>query len=166
MKRVLLDTSVYGELIKDLKVVDALAKGVPTEFVIYGTRVIRQELRAISKKVRIGKESKRKLLLSVYDLFVRKENHDLKETGIIETVAENYYATYRKVGGAASYRAIVGDFKIVACASVHRLDIVVSHDTASMLSVKALQAYELVNKNYRLQCPEFIPYVKFKGRLV
>ena len=166
MKRLLFDTSVYGELVKDLRVVDALAERIPKDFVVYGTRLIRRELRAISRKVKIGKESKRKLLLSVYDFFVRKDNHNLKETDIIETIAQRYYAAYKKFGGALSYDALANDFNIVACASVHRLDVVVSHDTASMLSGNAMRAYESVNKNYQLQLPEFIPYVKFKERLI
>lgn len=166
MKRVLLDTSVYGELIKDMNLVGVLASQVPNDFVIYGTRIIRQELRAISKKAKLGNESKRKLLLSVYDLFVRKENHDLKVTDIIELVAQNYHTAYKKFGGAISYSGVLSDFTIVACASVHRLNIVVSHDKASMLSGSALRAYEAVNRKYQLELPEFVTFDKFKEGLI
>ncbi len=166
MKRILFDTSVYGELIKDPKLVDTLVLRIPLDIVIYGNQIIRKELRAISKEAKLGKESKRKLLLSVYDLFIRKTNHDLKITDIIEIIAQKYYSEYRKSGGALAYKAIANDLRIVACASVHHLNIVVSHDTKSMLSEHAISAYAKVNSQYQLEQPDFIPFTKFKKRFI
>ena len=161
-KRIILDTSVYGRLIEDIDVVPKIVKGIPERFVIYGNRLIRNELRAVAKKERIGAESKRKLVLSIYDLFVRKDNHILKITDLVELIANRYYGEYNKLKGGCGYDDIINDFKIIACASLHKLDIVVSHDTKSMLGIKAIKAYEKVNKDYQMRTPEFIPYQKFK----
>jgi len=54
MKRVILDTSVYGELIKETSIVDVLVKIVPAQYVLYGTNIIRNELRDLSKEARLG----------------------------------------------------------------------------------------------------------------
>ncbi|MBI2971452.1 MAG: hypothetical protein HYY37_03490 [Candidatus Aenigmarchaeota archaeon] len=52
MKRVLLDTSVYGELITGALARDTSAKLVPGHYVIYGTKTIRNELRDVAKEAR------------------------------------------------------------------------------------------------------------------
>ena len=36
MKRILFDTSVYGELIEEFNVVDKIVKIIPKRFVVYG----------------------------------------------------------------------------------------------------------------------------------
>ncbi|MEK6887835.1 MAG: hypothetical protein AABX14_02705 [Candidatus Aenigmatarchaeota archaeon] len=43
MKRVILDTSVYGELIKETSIVDVLVKMVPAQYVLYGANIIIRE---------------------------------------------------------------------------------------------------------------------------
>jgi len=73
MKRVILDTSVYGELVIDMQARRALVSLVPVKYVIYGTRIIRNELRAISKEAKVEGKSKRNLLLQLYDSFVKKK---------------------------------------------------------------------------------------------
>jgi len=161
-KRVILDTSVYGRLIEEFDIINKIVILIPEKFVIYGNKIIRNELRAVSKKERIGTESKRKLVLGIYDLFVRKEHHVLKITDLIEIIANKYYVEYNKLKGGYSYDSIINDFKIIACASLHNLDIVVSHDTKSMLGQKAIKAYETVNKSYQIRTPELIEYQKFK----
>ena len=55
---------------------------------------------------------------------------------------------------------------MVACASLFRLDVVVSSDNKSMLSKVAIKAYGLVNGIKKLRNPEFINYQKFKRWLL
>ena len=45
VKRIMLDASVYGKLIEEPEVTDRLAKKIPNEIVVYGSEVIRKELR-------------------------------------------------------------------------------------------------------------------------
>ena len=162
MKRILLDTSVYGELIEDLDVVDKIAKLIPQKYIIYGTKLIRNELRAVSRKEKIGKESKRKLVLYIYDLLIKKDKHDLKITDLVEIISNKYYVEYNRLKGGYGYRSIINDFKIIACASLHNLDIVISRDMKSMLGEKAIKSYETINKSYQIRTPEFITYKKFR----
>ena len=52
MKRILLDTNVYGKLVKDTFIFPLLLERKKrNDIVVYGTDVVRKELRAISKKV-------------------------------------------------------------------------------------------------------------------
>ena len=98
MKRVLLDTSVYGRLVEDGEFSLTLYKYIPQDIVVYGNEIIRKELRAISKEARISGESKRKLLLRLYDSFVRKEKHVLKITKFVEILANEYFNEYEYHG--------------------------------------------------------------------
>jgi rRNA-processing protein FCF1 len=134
MEKVMLDTSVYGELIKEVSIANAIIALVPKKYVIYGTKIIRSELRDIAKEARIEGRSKRNLLLQLYDSFVRQDH----------------------------LQNMINDLRIVACASFHNLDIVVSNDEKSMLSEDALPAYAAVCKEFRLRVPKFILYRKFK----
>ncbi len=162
MKRVMFDTNIYGRLIEETEVIVMIAKHVPYNLVVYGTPVIRNELRALSKEARLDGKSKKILLLNVYDKFVRKDNHNLKITDIIEIVANGYFIEYKKMGGSLSLTEMINDFRIVACASMHHLDIVVSEDERSMLSLQAIGAYSAVNEKNQLRNPEFISFKKFK----
>jgi len=54
------------------------------------------------------------------------------------------------------------DLRIVGCASFHKLDIIVSKDTKSMLSPEAIKAYKTVCSEFGLRTPEFISYATFR----
>ena len=162
MKRILFDTNIYGRLIEEPDVVLRIAKHIPSYFVVYGITIIRNELRSLSKEAKLDGKSKRILLLNVYDSFIKKENHNLKITGIIEIIAHDYFVEYKKAGGSLSLKEVINDFRIVACASVHNLDIVVSEDNKSMLSSHSLKSYNQVNKSNQLKNPEFVSFNKFK----
>ena len=151
MKRIILDTSVYGELIKEADVVSTLARLVPAD---------------IAKEARIEGRSKRNLLLHVYDSFIKKDHHDLDVIPLIEIIASEFYKKYRDDGGAKSLKEMINDLRIVACAAFYNLDIVVSNDEKSMLSEHALAAYRIVCKEFSLHIPEFIPYRKFKEMII
>lgn len=148
MKRVILDTSVYGELIKEIDVVDKLVKLVPTRYVLYGTSIIRNELRDLSIEARF-----------------EGNHHNLDITSIIEIIASEFYKKYRANGGSRSLREMIDDFRIIACASFYGLDVVISHDEKSMLCNESIRAYNIVCEEFNLAVPEFIPYRSFKGMI-
>lgn len=166
MKRTLLDTSVYGELIKNTDTADKLAKLVPAKYVIYGTKFIRDELRATSKAARIEGKSKRSLLLRVYDTLVKKDHHTLEPTPIIDVIAGEFYRHYRKNGGSKSLKDMVTDFRIVAVGAFYSLDIVVSNDEKSMLSDTAIAAYKEVCSDFGMEVPDFLLYRRFKEMII
>lgn len=143
--------------------IDAIKDGIKRDTVIiYGLRLVRKELRAASRSKYIGNRGLRISLLSLYDEISKMEyeiTEDMKRT------AEAYYKTYREFGGSKSMKSIIDDLLIVACASAHQIDIVVSEDNKSMLTENALKAYRLVNSIMRKRTPDFIGYEKFKQML-
>ena len=124
--------------------------------VIYGNRFIRKELRRSNIK------SLRLSLLSLYDEIAKKEYEITDE---MEEIANSYYETYREFGGSKSKDSIINDFIIVACATLHNLDLVVSEDEKSMLTENAIRAYNLVNSIIRKRTPEFVGYERFRNML-
>ena len=59
-------------------------------------------------------------------------------------------------------RKIINDFKIVACASIKKMDIVYSEDKHSLKSVYATKAYDIVNFKLNLRTPNLIDYNTLK----
>ena len=138
MKRVLLDTNIYG------------------------TSLIRKELRDVSAHLTFDGKNKRIMLLQAYSSFVRKENHNLEINDFVILLANKYFEEYKKQRGTFSINELLCDFTIVACASLHNLDIVVSDDKRTMLSEKAKQAYAEVNRVHQFRSPFFYVYDQFK----
>lgn len=163
MKRVLLDTNIYGELVIDteLEEVKDCFERIKGEIVIYGLRLIRNELRATSKLSVLKGRNLRIALLSLYDYFTGKR--ELKsDNAELNQLSDDYYKRYLSFGGSKSKDVMLNDFLIVACASKNRLDIVVSGDEATMLTENAIKAYESANKEMELKTPSFIEYKEFK----
>ena len=48
------------------------------------------------------------------------------------------------------------DFQIVACATIHQLDILVTQDRRTMISEDARRAYEIANRKNKLETPAFL----------
>ena len=165
MKRILFDTSVYGKLIEDLEIVEKIGKLIPNKFVVYGAKIIREELRETPKKLKIEAGNKRILLLHIYDSFVKKEHHDLGYNKLIETLTEDYFKEYKKQQGSLSKRSMKNDLIIIAIATIYQLDIIISNDKKSMLSNSAINAYEKINKEYGLKNPIFKTYKEFKEEI-
>ncbi len=165
MKRVLLDTNIYGEMVQDMEVdtvVDLIIR--KRYFIIYGSSIVRKELRDTSKNELLdGSKNLRISLIGLYRKLT--ENHELEITREMIEIAENYYKAYREFGGSKSKESIIDDFVIVACASVKNLDIVVSEDDSSMLRENAIRAYQLVNRIIKKETPSFIGYEEFKAQL-
>ena len=163
MKRVLLDTNIYGKIAKEKQPYNILKKiQSQDKFVFYGIReVIRREIRETPKNIRIlGNKSLRMLLLSLYDNIIKE--HELKLNERIQFIAKRYYDVYKELGGVVSVKYIMNDFLIVACATAHNLDVLVSEDNSTMLSNNSLKSYTMINKTLSLRTPEFIGYNKFK----
>ena len=160
MKRVLLDTNIYGRIVeKQQEEETTLRIESRQDVIIYGLDVIRKELRATSQRVHIGRQKLRLVLLGIYDRLTQR--HILYTTTLVEKLARDYFAVYRQLGGKTTQKEIWNDFLIVACASVHELDIVVSDDKDTMLSKEALTAYAIVNKLKEYRVPNFIGYETF-----
>jgi rRNA-processing protein FCF1 len=156
-KRVILDTNVYEFLYqKDLNSVLNLVES--NHIKIYGCKLIRDELREIPKTAKVEKKSYRNLLLNLYDKLTGKHSYPIEK--IIETLAEEYWIKYKFIKGGTAKRKIFPDFLIVAIATIHRLDIVVSEDDKTMKSKKAIKAYNIVNKNNYLETPNLLSLEK------
>lgn len=160
------DTSVYGRLVKEDVVLNEINNRKKThEFVIYGSPLIRQELRATPKTALYGDRKLRILLLNIYDNFITKENQNLKFNKLIETLSKDYFSEYRKNGGNLPSEAMRNDFIIIATATIYQLDIIISDDENTMLSDKAVDSYINVNKKYGLKDPKFRKYNEFRKEL-
>ena len=147
--RAMIDTSVYEFLY--LKHLDSLNKMVDDgKIIAYGCKVVRQELRGISPKVKYKGKSFRKMLLSIYDELTEK--HDYPLENIVESLAEQYWQEY---DGGIPKRKLMNDFRIVAISSVHNLDVVISEDNNSMKSGPAIRSYLKVNNANRFRTPAF-----------
>lgn len=164
MKRLLADTNFYGLLAKDYERIEVVCNiKTNKNLLIYEFRVIRNELRDVPKKIKVGGKNLRMDLLNLYDEITGK--HSIEFTDIAVKRADDYYKAYREFGGSKSKNEIINDFVIVACASLKDFDIIVSNDERSMLAENAIRAYNLVNSVISKKTPRFISYEKFKNIL-
>ena len=164
MKRVLPDTNFYEFILKYLEVEKIRKIKESSVIVFYGIDIIRKELRATpKKKVEFVMDELLKLrnaLLLTYDLLVGK--HQYRIDSKIGKLADNYYIAYKVLKGKATKDEIINDFKIVACASTHNIDILVSDDNKTMLSPESRKAYGSINSLNKLTTPNFIGFEEFK----
>lgn len=161
------DTNFYELMLKYLDV-DKIRKVKESGlFLFYGADLIRKELRATPKTRKefvINKFLKlRNALLLIYDLLVDK--HQYKSDSKINQLAYEYYTAYKVLKGKSTEDEITADFKIVACATIHSIDILVSNDNKTMLSSESKKAYSSVNKIKKLRTPNFIGFEDFKKLL-
>ena len=162
--RAIFDTNVYGVIIIDQekeKILNSLNSR--SNIIIYGNKIIRSELRDVPKNKTLGNQNLRNYILTIYDLIVK--DHLINLDNKMEKIADQYYESYRFLGGSLSKDNIMNDLIIVACASIKELDIVISNDIRSMLSDNAVKAYILVNEINKLKVPRFIKYEEFKRLL-
>ena len=154
----LLDTNIYGKLAVDPRRV-AIRNGLAiSKVIIYGSSVVRKELRATPKRVVDG-INLRLDLLRLYEELTR--DRELRTTKKEQEVADSYFSTYAKLGGITSLHKLENDFLIVASASLHGLPIIVSEDNATMLNELALRSYAIVNAVLKLRSPSFLGYEAF-----
>ncbi len=161
MKRLLLDTNIYGEMVFDSDSTSIREK-ILEKMIIHGFKLVREELRAVPRYVLLEKKNLRIALLHIYDEIIKKE---YPVTSEITDLADAYYKKYRELGGSCSFDKMSTDFCVVACATIHQIDIVVSEDNKTMLVESALKAYDSENSLRKVKTPEFIGYLKFKRLL-
>ena len=163
MRRLLLDTNIYGEIMLDdnrIEIADKLAND--KNLIIYTNNIIKKELRNTPKNVHIGKINLRINLVTLFRNIAKK---NIEITPRMLNIADFYYEAYREFGGSIGKAKIIDDFRIVACASCAGLDIVISQDVVSMLIENSVRAYKLVNNSNNLRTPEFMRYNDLKGML-
>ena len=157
MLRVIFDTNIYGDLAleNDSKELGSKIRN-SKDFVVYGYTAVRKELRNISKESKKSRKV-RLALLQLYDTIT--EGHFLENSLKITHLARQYYDTYRNYGGIYNWETNIRiDFMIVACASIHGLDIVYSSDSKTLISKPALKAYKHVNLKECYRRPDFFTY--------
>ena len=167
MKRELLDSNIYAKIIEKMEV-DFVLNNLPkSNIIVYGSDIIRKELRDTPKeKIMIAENKKKKiriLLLNLYDFIVK--NHQLKTTNAVKELAEAYYIAYKKLGGFKVRVEIINDFMIVATATINKLEVVYSEDNKTMLNEQAIKSYELINSIKKLNTPKFKSYEEFKNEI-
>ncbi len=159
MKRVMLDTNIYGRMVIDDEL-DEIKESINRKLIVYGSEVIRKEIRRGAPRWTIKYPKNLKMdLLRLYDSLVK---HNIAVTPEISQLADNYYLVYAEFGGRLAKPDIISDLVIVACASIKGLDIVVSQDKNTMLDVNFQKIYRLVNKLIGKRNPTFLDYEEFK----
>jgi hypothetical protein len=158
VKKVLMDTNIYGKLAIETKSEFIVGKLlIQNKFIFYGIKdLIRKELRAIPKLTKIDGKNFRIKTLSIYDVLIR--NHEFSLDSEIAGLAKQYFETYKKLGGSFSKDEISNDFEIVACATLKNMDILVSDDNRTMFSSEAKCSYDIVNFILKLKTPQQINY--------
>ncbi len=149
-KRIILDTNIYGAFLEKGKTELVEHLRLSQKVIIYGFDEIRRELRNTPITKRFGRRSFRTLILEAYDTLTQR--HEYETDSMIENLASEYTFEY---GGGISKKEMHNDFLIVACASVHGLDIVVTDDHHSMASDPAKRAYETINRLNGFKTPHF-----------
>ncbi|MBT4538708.1 hypothetical protein HOI26_04055 [Candidatus Woesearchaeota archaeon] len=165
MLKVIMDTNIYGKLIEEKKFSEIATKiKNDTDFKVYGFGLIRKELRDTPKTSKLGKFSRRNLLLNLYDGITGGKY--LKDSLKIHNLAMKCYNSYRKFGGIINWDKtnIDVDFTIVACAMFYKLDILVSDDSKTMLSKQALKSFKHISIKEALRQPAFWKYSDLKTR--
>ena len=159
MLRVIFDTNIYGLLALEPKIAIIKEKILKdANFVIYGFRPIRKELRDTPKGERFGKLNKRNLLLGLYDDLTK--GRYLSESIKINSLALKFYNSYKTFGGIRNWKEtnIDIDFTIVACGSFYKLDLLISDDASTLLSKPAMKAYKHICVKEGLWQPNFWTY--------
>ena len=110
MKRLLLDTNIYGELVIDRNFEAIIKKIKSSDSVkIYGSKIIRDELRNTPKNLKIGNRSLRILLLMVYDLLSKNTYNINKKT---YDLADQYFLAYKSFGALGIKNIYLKTYKI------------------------------------------------------
>ncbi|MEK6921238.1 MAG: hypothetical protein AABX82_05105 [Nanoarchaeota archaeon] len=161
-ERILFDTNIYGLLLEDKEFFNIVTPLISSSFIIYGSPLICKELRDLSTQAEFKGKNKRILLLTIYDSIIRKENHNLHIDDLVLLIAHKYFERYKIGGGQLSIHELLSDFSLIALASLHKLDVVISDDKRTMFSEKAKQTYREVNRRYNFHIPILYNYNSFK----
>ena len=164
MRRLLLDTNIYGLIVENQERQQFESLVEKTKVTIYGCSIIRKELRNTPKKEKIlteqGIQKVRLLILSLYDTIIK--NHEINITDKTIQLANKYLKQFSEITGKTVLDHLKNDFILVACASLNNLDVVVSEDHKTLLSKEAITAYRTVNTSEDLPLPFLITYEELK----
>lgn len=152
MKRVLLDTNIYGRILEkgaEKLIREAIETDkLKNKFIIYGNDLIRAELRKTSQRLKIREANLRVALLTIFDILVQQHRFEINRD--MEWLAQQYFKVYKEIGGSQSEKVVINDFTIVASAALRNLDIIYSDDSKT-----------IVNEIKRLRTPNFESYSSF-----
>lgn len=164
MRRILLDTNIYGLIVEKQEREDFLELISKTKVIIYGCSIVRKELRNTPKKIVIltadGLRKVRNLLLELYDAVTGEHSFIVDEE--TERLADKYLKQFTKLTGQTVVVHLKIDFTLVACATLKNLDLIVSEDHKTLLSPKAIASYQLVNAEEGLKLPPIMRYAQLK----
>jgi len=164
MKRVILDTNIYGRIV-DMEQVEEVRELAEKrrDIIIYGFDIIRKELRNTPRDMTIGKGKYRMVLLTLYGKITKERSFPMSDS--VRNLAEDYMKTYKTLFGAVNEK-LWNDFLIVACAAIHGLDVVVSDDNNTMMSDYSIKTYGTVNSIKKLKTPQFVGYSEFRRSIL
>lgn len=176
MNRVLLDTNIFGEIVrcKDVRLVrEAVDRKLNRNVLMYGSETVRWELRKTRKTPKHVRRrtnvNLRSELLKLYDLLIG-EAHTIRVTEQVKELANHYLRVYLELVMKAAKKEhekeeLYRDCLIIAAAALKGLDVVYSQDNNTMFSDQAVKAYDIVNSIRSLKTPSFYGYNEFKKEL-
>ena len=160
MLRLILDTNIYSSIAKD-KDSKEIARKIKenNNLKIYGYKSIKNEIKEIPKSLKYGNQKYRTLLINLYFDLIKEQ---YPESQNIKKLAEIYYKEFKKLGGKRSFNDLKTDFEIVACASIHKLDLIIYDDEKTLKGNIAIKVYREVNLRNLLRTPAFYSYEDLK----
>ncbi|MBI4145886.1 hypothetical protein HY489_00955 [Candidatus Woesearchaeota archaeon] len=165
MRRLLLDTNIYGVIVEREE--EGEFKALVTRVVVYGCTIVRKELRDTPEKISIitqqGRKNLRINLLELYDAITKEREILVNEE--VEKLAAEYSHNFSKLTGKKAIDHLKNDFLLVACATLNKLDLVVSDDHKTLMSNQALRTYQFINAERGLSLPPIIKYEHVKSIL-
>ena len=160
MLRVILDTNIYSFIVKDKNTKEITEKIKNNkELKIYGYKLIKEEIKNTPKSRKYEDRKYRTLLINLYFSLIKEQYSELPN---IKGLAEDYYKEFKRLGGNRSFEDIRIDFEIVACATIHNLDLIISDDEKTLKGDVALEAYKNVNLKNKMKTPNFYNYEDLK----
>lgn len=164
IRRVILDTNIYGLIVErsEEEKIKELIKNAGV--FVYGCSVVRNELRDTPKGIKqitpYGIRSLRIMLLNLYDSITI--NHELSVTEDTQRLAQKYLNRFKELTGQTVVGHLHNDFLLVAVASLNSLDLVISDDHKTLLSIDGVRAYDFVNAEEGLSKMHIITYEEVK----
>ena len=111
---VLFDTNIYGRIVDETDSDAVMERIGQSHFRVLDFSLIRQELRQTGKHKTLRRKKKlRPILLSMYDQIV--SGSPISVGNEIVRLGEEYYAEYKRFGGAVGKKRILSDLRILAC---------------------------------------------------
>jgi len=164
MRRILLDTNIYGLVVERHEEETFKELMNKSSYIVYGCSLIRKELRDTPKNKQLltvkGIRSLRLGLLQLYDNITK--DHQININVKTENLADKYLQKFSEATGQVALGHLKIDFLLVACATLNKLDLIVSEDHKTLLSSDAIRSYHFVNKLEGFELPLVLKYEELK----